>query len=77
MKHLARFLIVLYLGLHLYECFTSVVGKYSISVSNDFMEINFNTNSIKEDTINKKITFTDINFKQEYTITGNYIITKN
>lgn len=52
-------------------------GKYTIATGYSILHLPLATDSIVEDTIQHKITFTDLNFHQQYIIRGNYIIQPN
>jgi hypothetical protein len=74
MKTLISILIIMFLGLPTAYLFLMEEGKYTVQTGFSIFDLPLATDSITEDTIQHKITFTDLNFKKKYIIQGNYII---
>ena len=74
MKTLVSAFLIIFFGIPLLYIFCKKEGRYTITTSNTMLDIPLTTDSICEDTIQHKITFTDLNFHQKYIIHGNYVI---
>lgn len=77
MKTIAATLISLFLGVLLIYEFSCDKGKYVINTSNSLLDAPLHADTVYEDTIQHKIRFTDLFFKDEFIIQGNYIIKTN
>lgn len=77
MKTLSRILIVVSLGLPMLYTFFKKEGRYTVQTGYSIFEFPLTTDTIAEDTIQHKITFTDLNFHNKYIMSGNYVIVIN